>query len=349
MPTTIQAVETQVFANRCGDNILNRNLTFDEPFSANIVSGAGVANTSTDVVFSGKRSLYVNNLDSSDTLIINGGGINWHNDFTGSYILGTNAVQQFSVYNSNGVGTTITGRLNVYFDSYLIYIIEFSSTGTTSASWQTFYATLPFNSNFDYSFELDALPEGCECYLDGIKLEIDDKNSNVPTPYNTPFRELYLDAFSFDYNDLNTTTTPISYTTGDVVLTNDGLGAFTNLTQVPAGITLFNTSTNVFNFSDLSIGDVLMIRLDITVTTTSANQIFRTWLELGQGVAPYNITFHSSAHFKTVGTYSNLTVEMRVPIMNELTRDNPAQFKFNSDANATIKVNGWNATILRYI
>lgn len=149
--------------------------------------------------------------------------------------------------------------------------------------------------------------------------------------------------FSFDYNHGVSTQ---AYTTGDLVLANDGSGTYTDLTQIPSGVVLYNTSTNTFDFSDLNIGDVLMIRLDISVTTTAANQIFRTWLELGQGVAPYDITFHSYPQFKTAQLYANLTVEMRITIMNELTRDNPAQFKFNSDANATIKVNGWNSTVL---
>jgi len=185
MATIVQAVSTQVFANRCGDNLLNNNLTFNQPFSATIVSGTGLANTSTDVIFAGNRSLYVNNLATTTPLVISG-GTSWYNDFTGSYILGTQSVFQFSVYNSMGSGTTATGRFRVFFSSLEVYTVEF--TTTTYSAWETFFITLPFYQNYDFTFELDNDPaelEATEIYLDGIKLEIDDKRSNIPTPYTT--------------------------------------------------------------------------------------------------------------------------------------------------------------------
>jgi len=184
MPTVLNAVETLEFSVRCGDNLLNKNLTFDLPFSANVVSGTGTANTSTDVVYSGQRSLYVNNLSTTVPLVISGGGTNWNNDFTGSYILGEKAIFQFSLFNSNGVGVEITGRFRIFTDSFKVYTIEFSSIGI--AGWQTFYQNIPFYQNYDFTFELDNDPDeenAVELYLDGIKLEIDDKGLNIPTPY----------------------------------------------------------------------------------------------------------------------------------------------------------------------
>jgi len=83
MPTTIQAVKTEVFANRCGDNLLNKNLTFDLPFSANIVSGSGTANTSTDITYSGARSLFLNNLSATEPLVVSGGWRLCTNDLSG--------------------------------------------------------------------------------------------------------------------------------------------------------------------------------------------------------------------------------------------------------------------------
>jgi len=214
MPTTIQAVKTEVFANRCGDNLLNKNLTFDLPFSANIVSGSGVANTSTDITYSGARSLYINNLDATDTLVISGGGTNWYNDYTGSYVLGVNSVLQFSVYNSNGLPQMATGRVRVFFDTFEIYTIEFSSE--TAGQWETFYATIPFNQNIDFIIELDATNvAGTECYFDGLKWELDDKNSNNPSPYTgyVPkefFTSLTIDVPSITSNDYATVTATLT-------------------------------------------------------------------------------------------------------------------------------------------
>lgn len=184
MPTTITAISTQVFANRCGDNLLNKNLSFNLPFAANVASGSGTASTSTDIAYSGGRSLYVNNLSTTFPIVVNGGGTNWYNDYTGSYVLGTSAVQQFSIFNSMGSGRVLTGRLNIYVDAVLVYILEF--TTESHSCWETFYAPIALYGNYDYSFELDNDPdeaESIECYLGGIKLEIDDKRSNMPSPY----------------------------------------------------------------------------------------------------------------------------------------------------------------------
>lgn len=198
MSTTIQTLQTQVFATRCGDNLLNKNLTFDSVFSANVVSGSGFANTSTDVIFSGQRSLYVKNLSTTDTLVISGGGDNWVNDFTGTYISGEGAVFQFSVYNISG--TTLTGRFRVFTSSIEVYTLEFTSVPISgSEAWQTFYSTIPFYDNYDFIFELDTAGlGGSEIYLDGIKLEIDDKQSNDPTAYTTYIPKEYFSLQTID-------------------------------------------------------------------------------------------------------------------------------------------------------
>jgi len=185
MATIRQAVSTLIFANRCGDNLLNKALTFDAPFSATVVSGTGVANTSTDVVYSGGRSLYVNNLSTTDPLIINGGSA-WYNDFTGSYVLGEETLFQFSIFNSMGSPNVATGRFRVFYEALEVYTIEFETT--LFGAWETFFVNLPLYQNYDFRFELDNDPseaEATEIYLDGIKLEIDDKNINMPTPYTT--------------------------------------------------------------------------------------------------------------------------------------------------------------------
>jgi hypothetical protein len=70
-----------------------------------------------------------------------------------------------------------------------------------------------------------------------------------------------------DYNDTATTGSPIAVTAVPAVLTNDGLGVNTNTAYLPIGgngITqLWNTSSNGFDFSDLNVGDMLEIRMDI--------------------------------------------------------------------------------------
>lgn len=217
MPATVrQTVQTQVFGNRCGDNLLNKCLTFDAVYSANVVSGAGFGNTSTDIVYSGQRSLYVKNLSATDTLVLSGGGTNWVNDYTGTYISGEGAVFQFSVYNISGV--PITGRFRVFTGSIEVYVLEFTSIPVSgSEAWQTFYSTIPFYDNYDFIFELDS-PEA-EMYLDGIKLEIDDKQNNDPTPYTGYVPKEVTSTNTIDIPSIadGTTTTVTATLTGAIV------------------------------------------------------------------------------------------------------------------------------------
>ena len=231
MATTLQAVLTNTFAQKCGDNILNENLTFNKPFSATILSGSGVANTSLDLYYSGRRSLYVNNLSSVDTLVVSGGGTNWFTDFTGSYATGVNALLQFSIYNSNGVGNQVTGRVRVFVSGFETYILEFVSVGT--ASWNTYFQTIPMQSDIDFIIELDAQVGGCEMYIDGFKFEIDDKNLGIPTAYTGYVPFIYEATQSIDVPNIVNG----GFYKVDVALTGAELGDYVEMTYPTAILT----------------------------------------------------------------------------------------------------------------
>ena len=146
----------------------------------------------------------------------------------------------------------------------------------------------------------------------------------------------------FDYADLATQTTPISFVNGvDKKLTNDGLGATTNKLFPPYGITdVWSTSTNACNFSQLSLGDAVGVRFDITATTTSANQDISGYIKLGVGTASeYQLQIFSE-NIKTSGE-NHRVFYTKLYIGNEDIRTEPAEFYILSDNNGTVKVNGW--------
>ena len=146
----------------------------------------------------------------------------------------------------------------------------------------------------------------------------------------------------FDYADLATQTTPLSFVTGvDKKLTNDGLGATTNKNYPPYGITdVWSTSTNACNFSQLSLGDAVGIRFDVTATTTSANQDISGYIKLGVGTASeYQLQIFSE-NIKTSGE-NHRVFYTKLYIGNEDIRIEPAEFYILSDNNGTVKVNGW--------
>lgn len=152
----------------------------------------------------------------------------------------------------------------------------------------------------------------------------------------------------FDYNDLATQTTPIAVTqaTSPVKLTNDEAGSFTLKTFAPADITdIWDSITDEFDFSELALGDMIDIRLDLEVTTTQPNQEVTVDLRLAVGGGEYTIPFiHDS--FKTAETHK-LVKFNGIYMGNTDTHENPAYFEVSSDDDCTVKVNGWYCKIVR--
>ena len=77
------------------------------------------------------------------------------------------------------------------------------------------------------------------------------------------------------YSDANTQTNPITTTLGVwTQLTNDGLGAGTDLVYLPPNVTqLWDTTLNQFDTSQLSLGETATFRSDIVVTPSQNNTV----------------------------------------------------------------------------
>jgi hypothetical protein len=230
MSTTLNAQLIESFSNRYSENILNENTTFNKQFSANIASGSGVANTSSDVAFAGDRSLFLNNLSYTTTLVVNAGGDEWYTQLTPNR--STNkALIQFSIFNSSGI--PITGRFNVYNNTVLLYILEYECPA--NQGWNTFFQNivLPIN-DFDFSIELDADSENyVECYFDGIKLEQNDKNVSLCTPYSGYVYKTYESQETIDVPSISSNG---SYQ-ADIELIGASVGDFVDLVYPASLIT----------------------------------------------------------------------------------------------------------------
>jgi len=98
-----------------------------------------------------------------------------------------------------------------------------------------------------------------------------------------------------DYNDLATASTPVVLVTDTWTdVPNDKLGAFTNEDSLPPTVTnLMDGSTGYLDFSDLSIGSDLLIRIDFSVTPEINNALMETRYVLGQGAGEYTLTVNS--------------------------------------------------------
>ena len=105
----------------------------------------------------------------------------------------------------------------------------------------------------------------------------------------------------FDYNDQATKTTPINVPGNltKVIITNDGAGPFTNLNYKPTNVpNIWDTTTNFFDFTNLKLGDMVDIRLDVSVTTQTPNQQVIIDLDVAIGGSAYSIPFENIVYKK---------------------------------------------------
>lgn len=164
-----------------------------------------------------------------------------------------------------------------------------------------------------------------------------------------PTPETFLNSVGFfDYADLATQTTPISFVTGVAKkLTNDGLGTTTNKNFPPYGITdVWNASTNQMNLSQLATGDMVRIRFDVTATTTSSNQVIRGFINIGVGT-PSQYTLNIFGQQIKTAQANQFTILTELYVGSETIRNAPCEFFILSDGNGSVKVNGFAFFVLR--
>ena len=94
-----------------------------------------------------------------------------------------------------------------------------------------------------------------------------------------------------DYNDTSTTASPLVLVADTwTTIPNDGLGAFTNKTYKPEGVTeLMDTSTGALDTTDLVLGSSILVRNDFSVTPNTNNSLLEFRYTLGTGAGAYTL------------------------------------------------------------
>ncbi len=142
-----------------------------------------------------------------------------------------------------------------------------------------------------------------------------------------------------DYNDATTSTTPVSLS-ADVWtdIPNDGAGAFTNLSYLPANVTrLMDTSTGEFLFDELSLGDTVYIRNDFTLTPSTNNQLLTLRYTLGQGAGEYTLeTIIGRLDSGSGVGYRFSLVPFFIYIGDLNTKDNPVKLQLKTSGTSTV-------------
>lgn len=143
-----------------------------------------------------------------------------------------------------------------------------------------------------------------------------------------------------DYNDVTTSVTPITLPANTwVTITNDGAGAFTNLTYVPDGVTqLMNTSTGAFDFTQLQLGDNVLIRNDYEVTPNVNNANLKLRYELGAGSGIYTLETQVARLDDGSGKPYRYSLIPSMIYMGDVnTQGNPIVLQLNLSSNGTVR------------
>lgn len=191
--------------------------------------------------------------------------------------------------------------------------------------------------------KLDGIEAGAEVNVQADFLETDPTADSFIL--NKP-PSLYS---SVGYFHISNSLTAQSISSGVAAdLLNNNLGTYSSSAQAPYGISaIWNTTTNAFDFSQLSLGDMVSLRVDLLIDTTATNQDFRAYITLGIGTASeYKLLLNQSTYKSAVTNYAFLE-EVNFSIDNEDWRTAPAKISVLTDSSASVLVNGWYVPIIR--
>lgn len=173
---------------------------------------------------------------------------------------------------------------------------------------------------------------------------------DIRTKINDNFGDVKNGGF-IDYNDTATASTPITLTAGVwTQVTNDGLGAFSNSTYAPPGVTtLMDTSTGSFDPRELTLGDVMFIRNDFTVTPSVNNCSLEIRYTLGTGAGAYTLSKQDATLTRGAGIGYRIALNTDKIYMGDTnTRDNLIGLEVKLSVNGTLVNAGSVISILRY-
>ena len=121
--------------------------------------------------------------------------------------------------------------------------------------------------------------------------------------------------------------------TEDLENNNSGSGSFVSSPDLGPS-DLWNTATNRFDFSSLSVGDMIDIFVELEVDPYSQNQDFKLWIELGLGgttriVNLLNYSQQSGSSY-FISTYKGIYLKDSNDI------NNPARIRYDSNDRVAI-------------
>lgn len=153
-----------------------------------------------------------------------------------------------------------------------------------------------------------------------------------------------------DYNDTSTTTSPLAILADTwTSIPNDGLGAFSNSSYKPFGVTELMNASGQIDPTQLNMGDVIFVRNDFIVNPNTNNASLKFRYVLGNGAGEY--TLENSLGRLDEGSGKDYRFSLKVDKIymgDTNTRDNPITLQVNCSSNSTLINAGTALSTMRY-
>lgn len=173
---------------RYSDNLLNSFCNFNSVHSWNKVSGGSnlgsVLNSSTEK-YAGLFAIKVPFVGTSDAVFNAGGSQMQKLIFKGGLHL-----LSYRLFKDN-TDAEIVVKIQMYVNGGLSVNTTFEQTlntanGFVNGQWNTFFQEVSLNDSdvVDFAFSVQSNTTGVNLYIDGLKLEKNDRNLNVPSVYS---------------------------------------------------------------------------------------------------------------------------------------------------------------------
>lgn len=219
------------------ENLLPKFCQFDENTAWNIVLGSSNAVVENTIAkqYKGKRSLLITATGTGGITFDNPTGTSFTAKETGVYIISIRAFIPISYDNAS-----INFRMYCYNNAVSIPAFDFNVYNTADGfeydKWNTFSQTfdLTVGDVFEVQFKHSSNTIGTKIYLDGFKVEINNRNLGVPSRY-TKATDIVIEATNVI--DIPSIATNATYTV-ITALTGAVIGDFVQMTFPAELITL---------------------------------------------------------------------------------------------------------------
>ena len=176
-----------------------------------------------------------------------------------------------------------------------------------------------FGSLFQFFYHENAITQRkpSSCFVNYLGVPFDDATL---LDFINSINEIEYQPNKVGFIDYNDTTGEIAITSDTWLdIPNDGLGAFSNSTYKPFGVSeLLDTATGYIDTTELSLGETILIRNDYSVKPNTNNALLKFRYVLGSGVNEYTLEKQLAGLDSGSGQFYRFSLEPDLIYMGDL-------------------------------